>query len=107
MYKNIDKNKVLALKDEMKYLDGQVSSKTIVQNERVSITLFSFDKNEEIGLHTSKGDALVTILEGTSQITVGNEIFVLSEGQTLIMPANIPHALFAKERFKMYLCVVF
>lgn len=68
MYKNIDKNKVLALKDEMKYLDGQVSSKTIVQNERVSITLFSFDKNEEIGLHTSKGDALVTILEGLHKL---------------------------------------
>lgn len=107
MYKNIDKAAVLHLKDLVNYQPGQVVSKTLVQNDLVSMTLFSFDKGEEISTHTAGGDAMVTVLEGTGRFTVGQDVFVLHEGDTLIMPKGIPHAVFGEERFKMQLTVSF
>ena len=64
MYRNIDKQKKLMLKDLVEYQDGQVVSKTLVQNDLVSMTVFSFDKGEEISSHSAGGDAMVTVLEG-------------------------------------------
>lgn len=107
MYKNIEKAAVLHLKNLVDYQPGQVVSKTLVQNDLVSMTLFSFDKGEEISTHTAGGDAMVTVLEGTGRFTVGQDVFVLSEGDTLIMPKGIPHAVFGEERFKMQLVVSF
>lgn len=107
MYKNIAKQEKLLLKDLVDYQDGQVVSKTLVQNNSVSITLFSFDKGEEISTHAAGGDAMVTVLDGTGRFTVGGEVFILSEGETLIMPKNIPHAVYGEERFKMQLIVSF
>lgn len=107
MYKNIEKQHPLALKDLVEYQDGQVISKTLVQNDKVSMTIFSFDKGEEISSHSAGGDAMVTVLEGKGRFTVGGEVFVLSEGETLIMPKGIPHAVFGEERFKMQLIVSF
>lgn len=107
MYKNIEKSAVLHLKDLIDYQPGQVVSKTLVQNDLVSMTLFSFDKSEEISTHTAGGDAMVTVLEGTGRFTVGQDVFVLREGDTLIMPKGIPHAVFGEERFKMQLIVSF
>mgnify|MGYP001080461671 FL=1 len=107
MYKNIEKQTKLNLKDEVAYQDGQVVSKTLVQNELVSMTVFSFDKGEEISSHSSDGDAMVTVLEGTGRFAVGGEEFILTEGQTLIMPKGIPHAVYGEERFKMQLIVSF
>ena len=105
--KNIEKSKVLTLRDEIGYADGQVVSKTLAQNGSVSVTLFSFDKGEEISSHSSDGDAMVTVLEGTGRFTVGGEEFILTEGETLIMPKGIPHAVYGEERFKMQLIVSF
>ena len=107
MYKNIEKQKVLQLKDLVEYQDGQVVSRTLVQNDYVSMTLFSFDKNEEISTHAAGGDAMVTVLEGTGRFTVGGEVFILSAGDTLIMPRDIPHAVYGQERFRMQLVVSF
>lgn len=107
MYKNIEKQTKLNLKDEVAYQDGQVVSKTLVQNELVSMTVFSFDKGEEISSHSSDGDAMVTVLEGTGSFTVGGEEFILTEGETLIMPKGIPHTVYGEERFKMQLIVSF
>ena len=105
--KNISKAEVLVLKDQVAYQEGQVVSKTLVQNELMGMTIFSFDKNEEISTHAAGGDAMVTVLEGTGQFTVGGEVFVLNEGETLIMPKDIPHAVFGLEKFKMQLIVSF
>ena len=91
----------------VEYQPGQVISKTLVQNEKVSMTIFSFDKGEEISTHAAGGDAMVTVLEGTGKFTVGGEAFVLQAGETLIMPKDIPHAVFGQERFKMQLIVSF
>ena len=107
MYKNIAKQEKLLLKDLVDYQDGQVVSKTLVQNNSVSMTLFSFDKGEEISAHAAGGDAMVTVLDGTGRFTVGGEVFILNEGETLIMPKNIPHAVYGEERFKMQLIVSF
>ena len=107
MYKNIEKQTVLKLKDLIEYQKGQVVSKTLVQNDRVSMTLFSFDKGGEISTHASGGDAMVTVLDGTGRFTVGGEVFILTAGETLIMPKDIPHAVYGEEQFKMQLTVSF
>ena len=105
MYKNIEKQTKLILKDQVEYQTGQVVSKTLVQNEKVSMTIFSFDKGEEISTHAAPGDAMVTVLEGKGRFTVGGEVFLLESGETLIMPKDIPHAVFGEEKFKMQLVV--
>ncbi len=105
--KNIEVSKVLKLEDEINYQRGQVVSKTLVQNKNVSMTIFSFDKGEEISAHSSDGDAMVTVLDGTGRFTVGEEEFVLNKGETLIMPNQVSHAVYGEEQFKMLLTVVF
>lgn len=105
--KNISKSQVLALKDEVAYQDGMVVSKTLVQNDAVSVTLFAFDKGEEISTHESSGDAFVTCLDGVGKITVDGIEYILKEGESIVMPAKHPHAVFGEERFKMLLVVVF
>ena len=107
MYKNIKKQVALKLKDLVEYQEGQVVSKTLVQNEQLSMTIFSCDKGEEISTHASGGDAMVTVLEGTGKFTVGDEVFILNEGETLIMPKDVPHAVYGEEQFKMQLTVSF
>ena len=79
----------------------------LVQNDYVSMTIFSFDKGEEISTHAAGGDAMVTVLEGKGRFTVGDEVFYVEEGETLIMPKDIPHAVYGEERFKMQLTVSF
>lgn len=107
MYKNIDKKKILKIKDLVNYQDGQVVSKTLVQNELVSVTVFSFDKGEEISTHASSGDAMVTVLEGKGKFTIGGDIFYLEEGETIIMPKDMPHSVYGEDKFKMLLVVSF
>ncbi|WP_278712320.1 cupin domain-containing protein [Eubacterium ventriosum] len=107
MYKNIVKKEKVELKNLVAYQEGQVVSKTLVQNDYVSVTLFSFDKGEEISTHASGGDAMVTVLEGTGKFTIGGDVFILNEGETIIMPKNVPHAVYGQEKFKMELVVSF
>lgn len=105
--KNINKAKVMVLKDQVSYQEGQIVSKTLVQNEAVSITLFAFDKGEEISTHESDGDAFVTCLDGTGEITIDGVKYELHEGESIVMPAKHPHAVYGKEQYKMLLVVVF
>lgn len=107
MYKNIAKKEKLELKSLVDYQDGQVVSKTLVQNDYVSVTIFSFDKGEEISTHASGGDAMVTVLEGTGKFTIGGDVFIIKEGETIIMPKDVPHAVYGQEKFKMELVVSF
>ena len=105
--KNISKSEVLTLKEQIAYQPGQVVSKTLAQNDAVSVTLFAFDKGEEISTHESGGDALVLCLDGEGRITVDGVEHILHEGESILMPARHPHAVFGQERFKMLLVVVF
>ena len=94
--KNIAKAEVLVLKDQVAYQEGQVVSRTLAQNDAVSVTLFSFDKDEEISTHESGGDALVTCLDGVGKITIDGTAYLLHEG-----------AVYGEEQFKMLLTVIF
>ena len=105
--KNISKAEVLTLRDQVAYQSGQVVSRTLAQNEHVSVTLFSFDKGEEISTHESGGDAMVTCLDGVGRITIDGVAHILHEGESIVMPARHPHAVYGQEQFKMLLVVVF
>lgn len=105
--KNINKAEVMALKEQVEYQDGQVVSKTLAQNEHVSVTLFSFDKGEEISTHKSGGDAFVTCLDGVGKVTIDGGEYILKEGDSIVMPAKHPHAVYGQEQFKMLLVVIF
>ena len=105
--KNISKSEVLTLKEQVSYQKGQVVSKTLAQNDALSVTLFAFDKDEEISTHESGGDAFVTCLDGTGRITIDGVQYLLHEGESIVMPARHPHAVFGQEQFKMLLVVVF
>ncbi|MCL1977757.1 MAG: cupin domain-containing protein [Candidatus Bathyarchaeota archaeon] len=107
LIKNIEHGVVLPLAAEVPYQDGQVVSKTLAQNSRHSLTLFAFEKGEEISSHESEGDALVLVLDGVGRITLAGKEHLLHKGEAIVMPAKIPHAVCAVERFKMLLTVTF
>lgn len=105
--KNIEMENVLDLAELVAYQPGQIVSRTLVQNRAVSITLFAFDTGEEISSHESGGDAMVIVLEGEGVITIDGNVYHPKQGQTIVMPAGIPHAVACEQPFKMLLVVVF
>lgn len=105
--KNIDYAKATDFKSLVQYQEGQVVSRTLAQGSTMSLTIFAFDKGEEISSHASNGDAMVYILDGIAEITIGEEKYTVNQGEVIVMPANVSHALFAKEQFKMILTVIF
>lgn len=107
LIKNLPHGTVLSLAAQVDAQPGQIVSKTLAQNKAVSITLFAFAPGEEISAHDSEGDAMVTVLEGTGQLWVDGVDYVLQAGETLVMPAQKPHAVYAREAFKMLLLVIF
>ncbi|EIW19077.1 Cupin domain protein [Pelosinus fermentans] len=104
--KNIEFSKALEMVNLVEYQDGRVVSLTLVQNDTLTLTLFAFAKGEAVSTHSAPGDAMVYILDGEASITVGENKFIATKGQTLVMPSNIPHGLDATENFKMMLILV-
>jgi len=104
--KNIEFSQALNLKERIDYKQGQVISMTIAQIPAVNITLFSLDEGEGISTHTTSGDALVQVLDGEAEITIGDKVLTVKEGEIVIMPSDIPHSLEARKRFKMLLTVI-
>ena len=100
------RGKVLNLKDLVDYQDGTVASRMIVSTKAGSITLFSFDEDEGLSEHTAPYDAVVTILDGESEVWVQGVTHQMKEGDTIIFPAGVPHALSAVTRFKMSLTMI-
>ena len=105
--KNIPHEEIVTLRELVPCQEGQVVSRTLAQNDAVSVTLFSFAKGEEISTHRSQGDAFVTCLEGVGKITVDGKEYILKEGQSIVMPADLPHAVYGEEAFKMLLVLIF
>ena len=105
--KNIAKSEVVTLKELVAYQERQIVSRTLAQNPAVSVTLFAFDKGEEISTHESGGDAFVTCLDGMGTVTIDGTAYDLREGESIVMPAGRPHSVYAQEAFKMLLVVVF
>lgn len=100
------RGKVLSLKDLVQYQDGTVASRMIINRKAGSITLFSFDENEGLSEHTAPYDATVTILEGECEVWVQGTTSKMKAGETIIFPANVPHALSAITKFKMILVMI-
>jgi quercetin dioxygenase-like cupin family protein len=106
IFKNLAPSAVQRLDALVDYQDGQVVSRTLAQRPGVSITLFAFAEGEGLTSHTASGDALVQVLEGRATITIAEAQHELGAGESILMPAEIPHAVDAPQRFKMLLTVV-
>jgi len=90
----------------IEYAPAAVVSKTILKKSNGNITLFAFDKGEGLAEHSTPFDALVQLLDGSAEITIGGTPYILNSGESIILPANIPHALKATEKFKMMLTMI-
>lgn len=101
-----EKGKTLSLSQLVDYSDGGVVSKQVLKSNAGNITLFSFDKGQGLSEHTAPFDAMVQVLDGEVEIKIAGNPVLLKQGETIIMPANISHALFAVERFKMLLTMI-
>ncbi len=88
------------------YAAGSVVSKQIIKKESGNVTLFAFDKGEGLSEHTAPFDALVQVLDGKVEILIGGQPYILNNGESIVMPAGIPHALKAIEQFKMLLTMI-
>lgn len=100
------KASVLNLKQSVDYSEGGIVSKQVVKNNSGNLTLFSFDKGQGLSQHTAPFDAVVQILDGEAEVILDGVPHLLKEGETIIMPANVPHALNSVERFKMLLTMI-
>lgn len=100
------KSKVLVLDDLIDYQEGSVVSREIVRKETGTVTIFAFDKGEGLSEHSAPFDALVQIVDGKAIITIGGEENTVQKGEMIIMPANVPHALHAVEKYKMILTMI-
>jgi quercetin dioxygenase-like cupin family protein len=106
MQELFSKGKVLNLEEMVEYSTGGVISKQVLKNPSGNITLFSFDKGQGLTEHTAPFDAVVQVLDGEAQITIGGIPNMVKKGETIIMPANVSHALQAVEQFKMLLTMI-
>ena len=100
------KGKVLALKDLVDYQEGGIVSRTLYMEAPGTLTLFAFDAGQQLSEHTAPYDATVTILDGECEVWVAGRTYQMKEGETIIFPANAPHALSAITRFKMMLVMI-
>ncbi len=94
------------MKNLVDYQEGAVVSKEILKKDTGTVTLFAFDQGQGLSEHTAPYDALVCVLDGESEITISGKTHTVKEGEMIIMPADEPHALKAKKRFKMMLVMI-
>lgn len=94
------------LPEQLAYVDGAVVSRTLARAKGGTLTLFAFDVGQGLSEHTAPFDALVQVLDGTVELTIGGKPVVASAGETVLMPADVPHELHAQTRFKMLLSMV-
>jgi len=97
---------VLILADLVGYQDGSVVSREIMRNKSGTVSVFAFDAGEGLSEHTAPFDALVQVLDGAAVIAIGGEPLSVRAGESVIMPAGVPHSLHATERFKMLLTLI-
>ncbi|MBW2647839.1 MAG: cupin domain-containing protein [Deltaproteobacteria bacterium] len=88
------------------YSQDSIVSKTILDKPAGTVTLFAFDKGQKLSEHTAPYDAIVQVIDGRARITIAGREKEVSDGQVIIMPGNVPHAVAAKERFKMLLTMI-
>ncbi len=101
-----NQNLVMDINSMLEYQEGAIVSRVIIKEKTGNITVFAFDKGQELSEHTAPFDAVVHVVEGAVQISIDGKPNKLTAGQMIIMPANISHALFANEKFKMILSMI-
>ena len=106
MSNTIESAKTFIAEKSIDYASGSVVSKTIVKKTAGNITLFAFDEGEGLSEHSSPHEALVQLLDGSAEVSIGGTPFQLKKGESIILPANVPHALRANEKFKMMLTMI-
>lgn len=100
------KNSPKVLASEIDYSEASIVSKVILKGPAGNITLFAFDQDQELSEHTAPFEAFVQVLDGEAEVFIESRKFVVSAGQYIILPANVPHALYASQRFKMALTMI-
>lgn len=90
----------------IEYSAGSIVSKTILDKPAGTVTLFAFDKGQKLSEHTAPYDAIVQIIDGKAVITIAGQQREVSNGEIIIMPSNVPHAINAEEKFKMFLTMI-
>ncbi|MGC4233554.1 MAG: cupin domain-containing protein [Niabella sp.] len=97
---------VFVPKEEITYAANSVVSRQIIKSKTGNITLFAFDEGEQLSEHSAPFDAVVQVVDGTAEIHIAGEPYQVREGEMIILPANIPHAVYAKTHFKMLLTMI-
>jgi quercetin dioxygenase-like cupin family protein len=97
---------IFDLAKSVDYSDGSVVSKTITKKTTGNLSLFAFDKGQGLSEHSAPFDAIIQILDGNAEISIDKKPYNLTKGDFIIMPANIPHSVFAHEKFKMLLTMI-
>jgi len=100
------KSRALNLDEMVTVSDGSVVSKMILKKKAGNLTLFAFDTGQGLSEHTAPYDAVIQVIEGEARITIDKQDYAVANGQTIIMPANIPHAVHADQPFKMLLIMI-
>ncbi len=103
---NFNHSSIINFKNDIEYASNSVVSKRVLEKSTGNISLFAFDKGQKLSEHSAPFDAMVQVMEGQVEILIDKKPYVLNEGETIIMPANIPHAVNAVERFKMLLTMI-
>ena len=101
-----ERSKVFSFNESIDYSDGGIVSKTVLKKQTGNISLFSFAKGEALSEHTAPFDAMIMVVDGRGEVIIGGKSFILKPGETIIMPANITHAVNAVEKFKMVLTMI-
>ena len=104
--KNIPAAEALDLAGLVDYADGSIVSRTIAENDAGTLTLFAFDGGQGLSEHSAPFDAVVHVLDGDAELIIGGKPVCAAAGQLVVMPANVPHAVKAKQRFKMLLIML-
>ena len=104
--KEFPKAEKFSFTDSVTYADDSIVSKILLRNDKGNVTLFAFDKGEMLSEHTAPFDAIVQVLDGSVEVEIDHKPHILVTGESIIMPANIPHAVTALDKFKMLLIMI-
>ena len=104
--KSFETAKVFRFNKEVDYSENGIVSKRVLEKKTGNVSLFAFDKGQSLSEHTASFDAMVQVVEGTAEIIINKIPFTVNAGDTIIMPANITHAVFAVDKFKMVLTMI-
>lgn len=97
---------VFDVADLLEYQSGAIVSQTLVDTDAATVTVFAFDEGEGLSEHTAPHDAILQVVEGTARVTIEDDEYEIRDGESIVLPADVPHAVDAGSRFKMFLTMI-